>query len=97
MIALVTLLAGGYRRGGFGRRVVVAVGVAVMVHVLQLVVRGRVQDHAGLWPIMYLPLLLGMIYCAVLFWWIERGRRPRGSLPESGSPDGGSPAGGAPA
>lgn len=88
VIALVTLLAGGYRRGGFGRRVVVAVAVAVMVHVLQLVMRGRVQDDAGLWPAMYLPHLLGMIYCAALFWWIERGRRPRGGLPGGGSPAG---------
>ena len=31
MIALVTLLAGGYRRSGFGRRVVVAVGVAALL------------------------------------------------------------------
>ncbi len=31
MIALVTLLAGGYRRSGFGERVVVAVGVAALL------------------------------------------------------------------
>ena len=36
MIALVTLLAGGYRRSGFGRRVVVAIGVAALLQVLHL-------------------------------------------------------------
>ena len=44
MIALVTLLAGGYRRSGFGRRVVVAVGVAALLQVLMFALRARVQS-----------------------------------------------------
>ena len=45
MIALVTLLAGGYRRSGFGRRVVVAIAVAALLQVLMFAVRARVQER----------------------------------------------------
>lgn len=77
-IALVTLLAGGYRRGGFGRRVVVAVAVAAAIQILQLVVRGRVQSDAGLWPLMYLPHLAAIAYCAALIHYMSRPRCPKG-------------------
>ena len=45
MIALVTLLAGGYRRAGFGKRVVVAIGVATCLHILTFAARARVQER----------------------------------------------------
>jgi lipopolysaccharide export system permease protein len=76
-VALVTLLAGGYRRSGFGRRVVVAVGVAVVMQATAIVARARVQDDAALWPAMYLPVLIGVVYVAVLMARITRPRRPR--------------------
>ena len=58
MIALVTLLAGGYRRSGFGRRVVVAIGGrgAAAGPALRGP-RSRVQEQPELWPLMYLPVL----------------------------------------
>ena len=74
MIALVTLLAGGYRRGGFGRRVVVAIGVAAVLQVLMFAVRGPVQERTELWPLMYAPALLGLVYIALL---LLRLNRPR--------------------
>ncbi len=78
-VALVTLLAGGYRRSGFGRRVVVAVGVGVLLQATAIVVRPRVQAEPGLWPVMYLPIALGIMYVAALLWRISHGRRPRGA------------------
>ncbi len=74
-IALVTLLAGGYRRSGFGRRVIVAVGVAVLLQAGSIVARARVQDEAGLWPLMYLPILLGLAYVAALLWRLNATQR----------------------
>jgi lipopolysaccharide export system permease protein len=79
MIALVTLLAGGYRRSGFGRRVVVAIGVAVMLFVLMFVARGVAQDRAALWPLLYLPVLLGAGYVGALLVRLSRSLRPRGA------------------
>jgi len=76
-IALVTLLAGGYRRSGFGRRVIVAVAVAVLMQSIVIVTRARVQDDAGLWPAMYLPILLGLVYIGALLIRLSRPSRPR--------------------
>jgi len=78
MIALVTLLAGGYRRSGFGKRVVVAICVAALLQVLMFAARARAQEVTELWPIMYLPALLGFLYVGALLLRLSRSRRPRG-------------------
>ncbi len=75
MIALVTLLAGGYRRSGFGRRVVVAIAVAALLQVLVFGVRARVQERPELWPLMYLPVLIGLLYVGALVRRISHPRR----------------------
>jgi lipopolysaccharide export system permease protein len=75
MIALVTMLAGGYRRAGFGKRVVVAIGVATCLHILTFAARARVQEQEELWPLMYVPALLGAGYLAVLLVRLSRPRR----------------------
>lgn len=77
MIALVTILAGGYRRSGFGRRVIVAIGVAALLQIAIFAARARVQDAPQLWPLMYLPILLGMVYIAALLRRLGRVRRRR--------------------
>jgi lipopolysaccharide export system permease protein len=75
MIALVTLLAGGYRRSGFGRRVIVAFAVAATILVRLFLIRERVQANPGTWPLMYLPHVLGLAYVAALLRWLSRSRR----------------------
>ncbi len=75
-IALVTLLAGGFRRSGFGRRVIVAVAVAVLLQSIAIVTRARVQDDAALWPAMYLPIALGVAYVGALLVRLARPSRP---------------------
>lgn len=77
LIALVTLLAGGFRRSGFGRRVIVAVGVGTLLQVVLFLARGRVPADPSLWPLMYLPVALAAIYIAVLTWRLSRARVPR--------------------
>lgn len=77
LIALVTLLAGGFRRSGFGRRVIVAVGVATLLQVLLFVARGRVPSDPSLWGLMYLPVVLAAIYIGVLTLRLSRSRAPR--------------------
>jgi lipopolysaccharide export system permease protein len=77
MIALVTMLAGGYRRSGFGKRVIVAIAVAALLQVMVFTVRTRVQERPELWPLMYLPVLLGALYVATLVYRLSRpGRAP---------------------
>jgi lipopolysaccharide export system permease protein len=76
MIALVTLLAGGYRRSGFGKRVVVAIAVATLLQILMFATRAWVQERIELWPLMYLPVLLGALYLLALVLRLSRARRP---------------------
>ncbi|WP_181164422.1 LptF/LptG family permease [Amaricoccus solimangrovi] len=75
LIALVTILAGGYRRSGFGRRVIVAVGVALILQILTFATRSQVQERPMAWPLMYLPILLGFAYVAILTRRLSRPRR----------------------
>jgi lipopolysaccharide export system permease protein len=79
MIALVTLLAGGYRRSGFAKRVVVAIAVAALLQVLLFTSRSQVQERPELWPLMYLPVLVGAAYVAALVLRLSRPRRVRGA------------------
>lgn len=80
LIALVTLLAGGFRRSGFGRRVIVAVGVATFLQILLFVARSQVPANPSLWLLMYLPCLLSLTYVAALTARLSRARTPRDAL-----------------
>ena len=44
---------------------------------IAIVTRARVQDDAGLWPAMYLPILLGLVYIGALLIRLSRPSRPR--------------------
>ncbi len=81
MIALVTLLAGGYRRSGFGRRVMVAIGVSMVLQILMFVAREQVERAPALWPLIYLPLALAGLYIWALVRWLSRTASPRGPVP----------------
>jgi lipopolysaccharide export system permease protein len=87
MIALVTILAGGYRRSGFGRRVIVAIGVAVILQVLTFTTKSQVQSHPSSWPVMYLPVLLGVAYVLILTRRLSRPRRRFRAPPAAGLPE----------
>jgi lipopolysaccharide export system permease protein len=74
LIALTTLLTGSFRRGGFGRRVIAAIAVAVLLYAMTFVGRTRAQNDPALWPLMYLPIVLGFAYIGVLTYRLSRGR-----------------------
>jgi lipopolysaccharide export system permease protein len=77
-VALVTLIAGSYRRGGFGGRVVLAIAVAVVLYAITFVARARAQDVLALCPLIYLSAALGLGYVVVLTLSIA-GPRPAGA------------------
>lgn len=80
MIALATLLAGGYRRSGFGRRVFVAIGIVVVLQITMFWTRAWVQDAAPYWPSMYLPVGASAAYVAVVMSRLTREHRPTGAV-----------------
>lgn len=77
IIGLVTFLAGGYRRSGFGRRVVVAVAVSVLVQVMGFTTQARTEDNPALWPIMYAPLAAALLYIGALLYYLSSARPAR--------------------
>ncbi len=74
LIALTTVLTGSFRRGGFGRRVIAAIAVAVVLYAMTFVGRTRAQADPALWPLMYVPIVLGFAYVGVLTYRLSRGR-----------------------
>jgi len=60
LIALGAILAGGFRRGGFMGRVMGAVVLGLFVQTGLGVSKSLVQSNAALFPIMYLPALIGL-------------------------------------
>ncbi len=59
LIALATILVGGFRRGGFMRRVFVAIVIGVSLQSAVIVTKSIVQQSPDLFWIMYVPSLAG--------------------------------------
>jgi hypothetical protein len=51
-----------------------------VIQVALFLLRVRVQEQAALWPLMYVPLLLGGLYVVVLLTRLSGERRPGGSV-----------------
>lgn len=66
LISLGAILAGGFRRGGFMGRVMMAVVLGLFVQAGLGMTKSVVQAKADLFPIMYLPALLGLLLALVL-------------------------------
>ncbi len=66
LIALGAILAGGFRRGGFMGRVAGAVVIGVLLQAGLGISKSLVQANAALYPIMYLPALIGLAIALLL-------------------------------
>lgn len=72
------IASGGFSRTAAWRRIIGAVLALVVLKVIETSVTNPVQGDPGLWPMMYLPSLLGVTLVAVLLWKAGRLARPRG-------------------
>ncbi len=73
MIALVGVLGGEFSRRGYGRRIMIAGGIALVVRVIPIALQSAAQDEPALNPIQIaLPLVVIMV-CSVML----AGKRPR--------------------
>ncbi|MEM8820903.1 MAG: LptF/LptG family permease, partial [Pseudomonadota bacterium] len=75
LLAVAIVLSAGFRRQGFLGRVLGAVGVAVTLRVLGLAAKSAVSGAEVLWPVMYVPPLLGIVVAIYLL--SSRGMAPR--------------------
>lgn len=70
LLAVAFVVAGGYRRQGFAGRILLAVGIAVGLRIAGLAIKSAVSSAEALWPLMYLPPILGV----ALALWLLSGR-----------------------
>ncbi len=78
MIGYAALIAGGFSRFGVTRHIVVAIFYLVLVKLTESVVTEPVRSTPGLWPLTYLPTVVGLGIAATLLWRAARPfRKPR--------------------
>lgn len=73
LIALASLLGPGFRRRGYGKRLAAAMALAAATRLAGVAAKSAVSGAADLWPLMYVPPLLG----AGLSLWVLHAGLPR--------------------
>ncbi|MEM9012863.1 MAG: LPS export ABC transporter permease LptF [Pseudomonadota bacterium] len=77
LLALALVVFGGFRRRGFAIRIAFAIVGAVVIRVLGIVAKSAATSVSELWPLMYVPPILGLIIAVVLL----SGRRRAAPFP----------------
>ena len=75
LIGFATLLVGGYSRFGVRREIVIAFLMLIALDGMRGSLSAPVLDKAELWPILYLPSLLGGLIVCVMLWVASGGQR----------------------
>ena len=65
-LALGVMLTGGYQRRGFGQRIMLTVVVGILVIVFGVLAKSLVLGNPAIWPISYVPVLIGALATLVL-------------------------------
>nr|WP_299614455.1 LPS export ABC transporter permease LptF [uncultured Tateyamaria sp.] len=73
MIGFATLLVGGYSRFGVWREVVIAFLILIALDGMRSALSGPVLADARLWPILYLPSIIGLLLTSGLLWYASGG------------------------
>ena len=73
MIALVGVLGGEFSRRGYGRRIMIAGGIALLVRVVPIALQSAAQDEPSLNPVQIALPLVVILVCSVML----AGKRPR--------------------
>lgn len=68
LIGFATLLQGSYSRFGVWRQVLLAFVLLIAVKLIESVAAGPVLQNAALWPLAYLPPLVGLALALLLLW-----------------------------
>ncbi|HET7409537.1 MAG TPA: LPS export ABC transporter permease LptF [Paracoccaceae bacterium] len=74
LLAVAFVIGAGFRRQGFAGRIVLAAGAGLGIRVAGLAAKSVVTGAAPLWPLMYVPPLLGIL---VGLWILSGLRLPR--------------------
>ena len=75
LLGFASLLSGGFSRFGVWRQIVIALILLILIKALESVVTEPVLSNSSLWPLLYLPALLGLAIAIALL------ARSAGQLP----------------
>ncbi|MBY6115431.1 LPS export ABC transporter permease LptF [Mameliella alba] len=81
LIGYSALMVGGFSRFGVTRQIVFAIVLLVLTKMVESLVSDPVRGDPKLWPMVYLPSLVGLTIVAVLLWQASRVHRPRRGQP----------------
>ena len=85
MIGFATLILGGFSRFGVWREAVIAFGLLIAIDGLRGTMVVQIRETAALWPLAYLPSLIGAVLTLAMLWqaahprWIRRRLRGKGA------------------
>ncbi len=84
LIGYAALVAGRFSRFGLGRQIILAIFLLVVVKLTESAVTAPVRANGALWPLIYLPTLVGLAIASVLLHVASRPFRPvRGGTAEA--------------
>ena len=86
LIGYAALMTGGFSRFGLGRQMLLAISLIVAVKLVESAVTAPVRANGALWPLVYLPSLVGFVLVGGLLHLASRSFRPRrGAAPAEGA------------
>lgn len=68
LVGFSTLLIGGFSRFGVWREIVLSFGLLILLDGTRGTLAGQVTDNAALWPVLYLPTIVGAIIISAMLW-----------------------------
>lgn len=68
LVGFATLLLGGYSRFGVWRQIVIAFVLLIVIEMSRTAAVDPVRSDGSLWPLIYVPTVLGLSISAVLLW-----------------------------
>ncbi|MFP7672839.1 LPS export ABC transporter permease LptF [Marivita sp. S0852] len=77
LIGFSTLLTGSFSRFGVGRQIIVAIFLLVIVKLVESAVTDPTRNNALLWPLVYLPSLVGLAIAGLVLHIAARPFRPK--------------------
>ncbi|MBB3993920.1 lipopolysaccharide export system permease protein [Sulfitobacter undariae] len=81
LIGFATLLIGGFSRFGVWREIGLAFGLLIFLDGLRGTLSSQVDANAQLWPLLYLPTVIGLLIASLMLWhaanpaWLARLKR----------------------
>ena len=66
LLAVAFIVSSGFRRQGFARRIATAAIVSLGLRLLGLAAKGATSGSVALWPLMYVPPLLGILVAMLM-------------------------------